>query len=166
MKQYKVNDNGKIDLIVYRRWVEMDGSEYDKKSYVGVTDDIDKRNTCFNKKVSNYAGRKMLEAMDAVPRDNWKLEILETIEIDNPNDFKPIADERETFYIAKYDSYENGLMVIEEEVAIRELSLMKHVASKMGIIGVVSQCFLKVLNEGLINVAEKKQSAATCKKKK
>lgn len=109
MKTYRFNDNGKIDLIVYRRWVEMDGSEYDGKSYVGVTDDIDKRNACFNKKVSNYAGRKMLEAMDAVPRDNWKLEILETIEIDNPNDFKPIADERETFYIAKYDSYENGL---------------------------------------------------------
>lgn len=109
MKTYKVNDNGKIDLIIYRRWVEMDGSKYDKKSYVGVTDDIDKRNACFNKKISNYAGRKMLEAMDAVPREKWKLEILETIEIDDLNDLKPIADERETFYIAKYDSYENGL---------------------------------------------------------
>lgn len=67
------------------------------------------RNTCFNKKVSNYAGRKMLEAMNAVPRSNWRLEILETIEIEDPKDFKPTADERETFYIAKYDSYENGL---------------------------------------------------------
>lgn len=32
MKKYKINDNGRIDLIVYRRWVEMDGSESDKKS--------------------------------------------------------------------------------------------------------------------------------------
>lgn len=109
MRQYKLNENGKIDLIVYRRWVEMDGSEYDGKSYVGVTDDIAQRNACFNKKVSNYAGRKMLEAMNAVPKANWKLEILETIEIVDPSDFKPLADERETFYIAKYDSYENGL---------------------------------------------------------
>lgn len=67
MREYKLNDNGKIELIVYRRWVEKEGSEYDGKSYVGVTDDIEKRNACFNKKVSNYAGRKMLEAMDAIP---------------------------------------------------------------------------------------------------
>lgn len=150
MKKYKVKDNGKIDLIVYRRWVEMDSSKYDKKSYVGVTDDIEKRNTCFNKKVSNYAGRKMLEAMDAVPRNNWKLEILEVIEIEDPNDFKPTADERETFYIAKYDSYENGLNGNRGGSG----NLMKRDANRTGIIVVVSQCLQKVLSVELLNAEE------------
>lgn len=109
MKKHKVGKNGNIELTVYRRWVELPGSEYDGKSYVGVTDDIDKRNACFNKKVSNYAGKKMRAAMDAVPRSNWKLEVLEIVKIDDPKDYKAISDERETFYIAKFNSFENGL---------------------------------------------------------
>lgn len=109
MKTYKVNANGKIELTVYRRWVDYPGSEYDGKSYVGATDDIAQRNTCFNKNVSNYAGKKMLAAMDAVPRKYWKLEILEVIGINDSADFKTIADERETFYIAKFNSFEDGL---------------------------------------------------------
>lgn len=132
---------------------------------MGVTDDIDKRNACFNKKVSNYAGRKMLEAMDEVPRDNWKLEILEIIEIDNPNDFKPIADERETFYIAKYDSYENGLNGNRGGSGNKGVKFDEGRCKQNGNNRRGSQCLLKVLNEGLINVAEKNNLPKLAKRK-
>jgi group I intron endonuclease len=107
-KTYKPNANGKYEGWIYRRYVDMPGSEYNGKSYIGATTNPKVREQKFKSSSSNYAGKKLKDAIENVPYDNWKYEELETIEKDTVKELEAELTRLETQYIEQYNSYEDG----------------------------------------------------------
>lgn len=108
-QNYKRNANGMIVCTVYRRYVDMPGSQYHLKSYVGITDDMKTRDQKHRSNKTRYAGHKYKEARNAVPLENWKKEILEVFEVATAEEYDIKSEDRESFYIAKFNSYYDGL---------------------------------------------------------
>ena len=108
-RSYNRDSNGMITGTVYRRYVNMPESEYDGKSYVGVTNNLKQRNESFKYHPKSYGGKKLREARESVPYDKWGIEVLATFNAATPEEYKVKSKELETAYIAKYDTFENGL---------------------------------------------------------
>lgn len=95
--------------IIYRRWVNKEGAVHYGWSYIGETPDEKTRQQAWNKKnLTGYAGKKLLAAREQYPRDDWKYEVLEYVFAQTEAELKTLLHERETYYIAKYDSFDHG----------------------------------------------------------
>lgn len=95
--------------IIYRRWLDKPDCDDNGKSYIGETTDETARNNSWKKPNSKeYAGSKIVSARDKYGLACWGYEVLEVVYAGSENELKPLLYERETFYIAKFDSYENG----------------------------------------------------------
>ena len=99
----------KVKGIVYRRWVNKEGAEHNGWSYIGETPNEKIRQQSWNKDInSKYAGKKLVEARKLYPLQYWDYEVLEYVYASSHKELKQLLYERETYYIALYDSYANG----------------------------------------------------------
>ncbi|MGM9776725.1 MAG: hypothetical protein ACI3ZD_00095 [Prevotella sp.] len=95
--------------IIYRRWLDKPDCDDNGKSYIGETMDEATRNSSWRKPNSKeYAGSKIVSARDEYGLACWGYEVLEVVYAGSENELKLLLYERETFYIAKFDSYDNG----------------------------------------------------------
>ena len=95
--------------IIYRRWVNKEGAEHYGCSYIGETPNEKVRQQSWNKKnLTGYAGKKLLAAREQYPLEDWDYEVLERVFAQTEEELKALLHERETYYIAKYDSFDNG----------------------------------------------------------
>lgn len=95
--------------IVYRRWLEKPDCEDHGKSYVGETMDETTRKRSWQKPNSpEYGGYKINSARKKYGLLCWGYEVLETVYAETKEELKRLLYKRETFYIAKFNSYENG----------------------------------------------------------
>ena len=95
--------------IIYRRWVNKEGAEHYGWSYIGETPNEKVRQQSWNKKnLTGYAGKKLLAAREQYPLDDWEYEVLEYVFAQTEAELKTLLHERETYYIAKYDSFDHG----------------------------------------------------------
>lgn len=81
------------------------------KPYIGKTEDLKKRDSNWNKKnCKTYGGKKITEARlkYGVGIDAWKTETLEKVFADTEAGLKEKLKEKETEYIIKFNSVENG----------------------------------------------------------
>lgn len=78
------------------------------KSYVGATiRELERRRSWAN--WSNaYSGSKIANARKSSKREDWKYEVLERSYSKEPVKLEKMVEEREAYYIALYDSCENG----------------------------------------------------------
>ncbi len=77
------------------------------KSYIGQTKDEHKRRLCFSP-TKYYSGRKMDNAVKKYGVDSFTYEVLYRNEYDSFEEATSDLNEKEWYYIAKYDSYRNG----------------------------------------------------------
>lgn len=104
----------KYEGVIYKRTLiapQSKGTTDYGKIYIGQTDNMAERNTNWEKsKNQNYGGRKITEARKkyGVGKDAWKTEILEKVFADTQRDLKKKLQTKETEYITKYNSVENG----------------------------------------------------------
>lgn len=95
--------------IIYRHWVNKIGAEHNGWSYIGETPDEKTRLASWNKPINpRYAGKKLTEARKLYSLECWEYEVLEKVYAQTDEELKKLLHKRETFYIAKYDSYEHG----------------------------------------------------------
>lgn len=95
--------------IVYRRWLIKPGCIDDGKSYVGETMDEADRVRSWEKISSpDYAGTKISSARKQYSVTDWGYEVLEIVYAGSKKELKQLLYERETHYIKKFDSYDNG----------------------------------------------------------
>lgn len=95
-----------VSGIIYRRFIINDkGIEV---SYVGQTCDPIKRNNDFLNPRVNYSGVRIENARNKYGPENFGYEVLETIVCDTEEELATKLNEREIFWIAEYDSYNNG----------------------------------------------------------
>lgn len=78
------------------------------KSYVGATiRELERRRSWAN--WSNaYSDSKIANARKSSKREDWKYEVLERSYSKDPVKLEKMVEEREAYYIALYDSYDNG----------------------------------------------------------
>ena len=77
------------------------------KNYVGATRHLDRRHGEWLCASSNYAGAKIAAARKNTPPDKWGYYSFPVFDTD-PDILNQRLKEYETYYIAYYDSYENG----------------------------------------------------------
>lgn len=77
------------------------------KSYIGQTKDEHKRRLCF-RTTAYYSGRKMDNAIKKYGVDSFIYEVLYRKSYNSFEEATIDLNEKERFYIAKYDSYRNG----------------------------------------------------------
>ena len=77
------------------------------KDYVGATKHVERRRADWNCQSSNYAGSKIAAARKNTPPDKWGYYSFPVFDTD-PDILDQRLKEYETYYIAYYDSYENG----------------------------------------------------------
>lgn len=95
-----------VSGIIYRRFIINDkGAEV---SYVGQTCDPVKRNNDFLNLRINYSGVRIDNARKKYGPDNFGYEVLESIVCDTEEELAAKLNEREIFWIAEYDSFNNG----------------------------------------------------------
>ena len=95
--------------IVYRRWLNKPGCVDDGKSYIGETMDEASRIKSWEKVNSpDYAGSKISNARNQYGVAAWGYEVLEVVYAESKDECKKLLYERETYYIDKFNSYENG----------------------------------------------------------
>ena len=78
------------------------------KSYVGQTLDEERRKKEFLDLRVDYAGKKINEARKAIGPKNFRYEVLEQIEYENVVDVLMELNAKESYYIGKFDTYNNG----------------------------------------------------------
>ena len=78
------------------------------KSYVGQTLDEERRKKEFLDLRVNYAGKKINNARTTIGPKNFKYEVLEKIEYENVVDALTELNVKESYYIGKFDTYNNG----------------------------------------------------------
>jgi group I intron endonuclease len=78
------------------------------KSYVGQTLDEERRKKEFLDLRVEYAGKKINNARTTIGPENFKYEILEKIEYENVVDALMELNVKESYYIGKFDTYNNG----------------------------------------------------------
>ena len=108
-KKLKRDEFLKIRCIVYRYWPKNPEEEDKDKSYVGTTPDEETRKSCWNKKNDRYAGKKLQEARQKYdPKSGWDYEVLEEASFDNDEDARNWMEQKEEYYIAKFNSRDHG----------------------------------------------------------
>ena len=78
------------------------------KHYIGQTTNENQRRKAFNNLNLQYAGLKIDNARRKYSPSNFTYEILEERYYDNFNNCKEDLDRLESYYIGKYDSFNNG----------------------------------------------------------
>ena len=76
-------------------------------SYIGATEKPKGREGQWDSPSSNYAGSKIAKARKTIPLKDWKRYSFPVFDTD-PERLKQRLKEYETYYIAFFDSYENG----------------------------------------------------------
>lgn len=99
--------NNKWVGIAYRYVNQTPGEDFER-CYVGVTPDEKTRRQCWGQPSKAYAGRKIAEARIKFGIKAFIYEVLEIIYANSEQELEIKLDERETYWIAYYDSYENG----------------------------------------------------------
>lgn len=95
--------------VIYRRWLDKPDCEDNGKSYIGETKDEKTRIQSWNKsKSSEYGGAKIKSARDKYGLSCWGYEVLENVYAESEEELKKLLNEREAFYIRKFNSYDNG----------------------------------------------------------
>ncbi len=107
-KNLKPNKDGKYEGVIYRYFIHDATSEDYKKSYVGNTPDEKERKKCWNKPKGSYAGKKLKDARSKYPLDKWTYEQLEKVTADAIEELETKLNEREAYFIEKYNSVNNG----------------------------------------------------------
>lgn len=107
-RNIKPNAEGKFEGIVYRYYINDKNSVDYGKSYVGNTPDEKERRRCWNKPSGSYAGKKLQDAKAIYSPVKWNYEKLETVIGDTVDELERMLNEREAYYIEKYDSVNNG----------------------------------------------------------
>lgn len=106
-KVYVRNAQGKIVCIVYSYTLN-EGPQSGQK-YVGVTPNEKVRRQCWNKPGGDYAGKKLKDARAIYnPKTAWIYTVHETAEFDTEEEADKWMDQKEEYYIAKFDSRNNG----------------------------------------------------------
>jgi group I intron endonuclease len=75
--------------------------------YIGITKNFEKRMSV-HKQDSKRLGFQICMAIKKYGFDNFKKEIIETVEAENDKELRKLMCEREIFYISKYNSYKKG----------------------------------------------------------
>ena len=78
------------------------------KSYIGQTLDEERRKKEFLDLRVGYAGKKINEARIAIGPENFNYEILEQIECENIASALAELNTKESYYIGKFNTYDNG----------------------------------------------------------
>lgn len=78
------------------------------KSYIGQTLDEERRKKEFLDLRVEYAGKKINEARIAIGPENFDYEILEQIECENIASALAELNTKESYYIGKFNTYDNG----------------------------------------------------------
>ena len=105
------NANGEYDLVAYRYiLISPTAGDDTGKCYVGTSSDEKTRITNWNKPQDDYAGQKINAARAKYKdrKNDWQYEVLERTTIKDEATAIKWLDDKETFYIAKFDSKENG----------------------------------------------------------
>lgn len=103
-----MNSAGKYPGWIYKYTVTKEGDDFGKP-YVGATNKEKSRRQSWNKPGGDYAGKKLKEARKIYnPKTDWSYEVLEYNEFDTEEELLKWLDEREEYYIAKFDSRNNG----------------------------------------------------------
>lgn len=98
------------------------------KSYIGQTIHPHKRYVCFLNINKSYGGSKIDRARKKYGPENFKYEILETYQNENEHEVFEKLNELEIYYIAKYDTFNNGYNLTKggnyniDEIARKEMS--------------------------------------------
>lgn len=106
---YFGNPSLKFFGVVYRYWLDKQDSEDHGKSYVGETTDEITRRKNWNKPNSpDYSGSRISEARTTYGTLCWVYEVLEIVYASTMDELKELLIKRETYYIAQFNSYDNG----------------------------------------------------------
>jgi len=102
-----MTNNNKWSGIVYRYVNQTPGDEFGR-CYVGETPDEETRRQCWGQPSKAYAGKKIAEARIKYGIKAFSYEVLEIVYADSEIELESKLEEREIYWIAYYDSYENG----------------------------------------------------------
>lgn len=92
--------------IIYRRYIINDKGK--EVSYIGQTCDPDKRNADFLNLRVQYSGLRIENARKKYGPENFSYEVLETVTSESVAELSRRLNEREVFYIEKYNSFNEG----------------------------------------------------------
>jgi len=95
-----------VSGIIYRRFIVNDKGV--EKSYVGQTCDPIKRNNDFLNLKVKYSGVRIENARKKYRPENFRYEVLETISCDTEQELTAKLNEREIYWVRKFDSFNNG----------------------------------------------------------
>lgn len=107
-KKYVENSDGIYEGVIYRYTLNYSESEENGMSYIGATTNEKIRRQCWKKPGGNYGGARITGAREKYGVDKWDYEVLEKIESENIEDLEKRLKEKETEYIQKFDSVNNG----------------------------------------------------------
>ena len=100
--------NGKIEGIIYRYVNQTEGPEKGW-SYVGNTSNEKERQQSWrNRSNKRYGGDKITNARERFGIDAFEYEVLEKVYADTEEEIRMLMNEREAYYIEKYDSSGHG----------------------------------------------------------
>jgi len=105
-KNPKINADGKYEGVVYKYTNKKTG-----KSYIGETDNEDKRRESWRRRAdSDYGGQKIKDARltYGTSEEVWDYVVLEKIYSDTHKDLQSQLDTKETEWIRKEDTVNNG----------------------------------------------------------
>ncbi len=107
-KHYDLNEKGQIHGVIYRYINQSEGKEKGW-SYVGSTmNEKTRRYSWNNHGNKSYGGEKINDAREKFGIENFAYEVLEEICDVDENDLQKKLDEREAYYVQRFDSFQNG----------------------------------------------------------
>lgn len=106
----KSNSTGCYEGVVYRYVLKKKDDPDYEKCYVGETDNENDRRSKWRRQSNfSYAGRKLVRARKRTDvNKDWVYEVLERVYAQTKKELKKRLKERETHYIAKFDSFYHG----------------------------------------------------------
>lgn len=109
-----MNNNTQFEGVIYERTLidpkSIGTSDYGK-SYIGQTDNLEQRDmSWYNASNNHYGGKKITDARNkyGVSRDSWASKVVERCYADTKDELTHLLNEKETEWIKKKDSVENG----------------------------------------------------------